>query len=272
MSRPIPHWPGRLLLCLATVTALLALPGGASAELVRTLEIGGDYASLRDADVDTLICHANGQFARLMISQPYVWDWRIEAGRTSRFDEVSFGFGTSITRHLPRAWNFSLGVGTGTGEILAPEYRFDASVGKGLLHETPLILTLGYTRIQSRGENRSDGVGLGLQYYFTEHWILGGHYLYDMGHPGDTISRSGGVGLTYSVWRRTDIGVGATFGKVSYMLIGQGQALVNYDSRGYNAGWSQWLSDDAGFNLRVDYGLWANIRTWGVTLSFFKEW
>lgn len=250
---------------LITLAVFLATAAGAQ-ELVRTVELGFSYGEY-DGDLGV----SRGQSLGLLISRPYVWDWRIGVGRAHRFHTDGSAIGTSLTRHLPGGVSASLGFGRGKGGVVLSDYRFDASLGVGVLPRRQLLLNLGYTRNQSEGENYSDGVGLGASWYLGR-WILGGHFLHDTGYPGKTISRSGGVSLTYSLWRKLDLGAGITFGKVSYTLVSPGFAHVDYSANGSFAGVNWWAGERWGVNLRLDYGETDFYRFRGFTFGVFREW
>ncbi len=256
--------------CIVFGTLLLLLTGSGAVraqerEITRTLSAGFGYGEY-DGDLGV----ARGQSLGLLVSRPFVWDWRVNVGRAHRFDTDGWGVGTSITRHWPSSFNASLGFGKGEGSVVLADYRFDASVGIAVLPQRQLLLNLGYTRNQSAEENYSDGVRLSATWY-RGRWIMGANYLHDTGYPGKTTSRSGGVGLTYSLWRLMDIGGGYNWGKVSYMLVGPGQALVNYSARGFFLGGSRWFDDSWGINLRLDYGETDFYEFRGFNLGVFKE-
>jgi YaiO family outer membrane protein len=258
----------RALRCVILGTLLLLVMGGsvrAQNDLTRTVDIGFGYG-----EYDGTLGVARSQSLGLFVSRPYVWDWRINLGRAHRFHTDGWAVGTSFTRHLPRGFNVSVGVGRGSGGVVLADYRFDASVSAGLLPDRQLLLTLSYTRNQSAEVNYSDGVSLGASWY-RGRWILGGHFLHDTGYPGKTISRSGGVSLTYSLWRLMDIGGGYTWGDVSYILLNPGEAHVNYSAEGYFLNASRWFGKDWGVNLRLDYGETDFYHFRGFNLGAFKE-
>jgi YaiO family outer membrane protein len=227
------------------------------------LEVGGGFAQYSDD-----MGRADGEFLRATFSRPWRYSLVLDGGREARFGETSYGGGVTYTRFLPGRTNFSIGLSSGTGEFLAPRYRLGASFSGSVLS---VVTTVGYLRTQSKAENSSDGYSLGLLRY-TGHWILGASGRLDVGHPGNTKSTTWGAGLTYYVWRETYIGVSADFGDVSYMLVGKDKALVDYDSKGYNLGISQWLTSNAGFNLKLSYGETSFYNVRGATISLFREW
>jgi YaiO family outer membrane protein len=261
----------RRALCLLRSVLVVALAVGGPAvlaaatempPLVRSVEAGGAWGHYTEGYGD-----ANGQFVRGALWRPDRWAWRVEVGRSERFGDRSLDGGASYARWFGRT-SATLGASSGTGEFIAHRYRLDASVSRPL---AGVVTTLGYTRIQSKGDNRSDGLGLSLVRY-TPHWVLNAQGRYDLGQPGNTRSTSGGVGISYVVWRRTSFGVGYDVGDVSYQLVAAGNALVDYHSTGFNAGFSQWFDGHWGLNLRAEYGDTPFYTVRGATLSIFREW
>lgn len=248
--------PGR------TTDGILRPPDKPAAPLVRAVEIGAGYGRYSDD-----IGYADGEFVRFSLSRPWRYTLTLDGGRESRFGETSWDYGITYTRFLPRLINLSAGISSGTGEFLAPRYRLGLSASASPFG---IVTTLGYLRIQSKGENSSDGLGLGLMRY-TGHWIFGVSARGDIGQPGDTFSSSAGVGITYYVWRKTYIGATADWGDVSYMLIGVGRAEVDFYSRAFTIGLSQWFTARSGANVRASYGETSFYHVKGITVSLFQE-
>jgi YaiO family outer membrane protein len=230
--------------------------------LTRSIEVGGAWGRYTEGYGD-----ADGQFLRCGLRREEQWAWRAEAGRSARFHDESLDGGLSYS-HWFGPTSLTLGVSSGTGDFIANRYRLDAAVSRPL---AGVVTTLGYTRIQSKGDNRSDGVGLSLVRY-TPHWIYSAQGRLDLGQPGATHSASGGLGLSYVVWRRMSVGVGYDVGNVSYQLVGPGEVLVDYRSSGFNLGFSQWFGAGWGLNAKVDYGDTPFYIVRGASLGIFREW
>jgi len=209
---------------------------------------------------------SDGQFLRYGISRPYDFGLTLDVGRQHRFGETSFGGGVSLNKSLPGNASVTVGLSSGTGDVLAPRYRFDVSASYPVF-ET--IVTAGYTRVQSKIENASDGYSLGLLRYFS-HWIIGGHVRTDIGYPGRTYSTTVGVGATWYTWKQLYIGGGLDWGQVSYILL-PGRAEVDYDAVGGHVGVSRWFNETSGLNVRLDYGETSFYRSGGITVSVFRE-
>ncbi|MBU8869407.1 MAG: YaiO family outer membrane beta-barrel protein [Gemmatimonadales bacterium] len=253
---------------------LIALAAGENSEdppvtnpYVRTAEIGSGLSRYTDN-----LGKGNGQFMRLSLVKDKDQSWMFETGRGHRFGETSFGYGVSHGRHVAEATNVSVGLSSGTGDFLAPEYRFDCRMDQGVLKDRNLVLSGGYTRIQSKQENSSDGFGAGAVLWLP-HWVLEARFLYDIGQPGDTDSKSWGLGATWYLYKKTYIGAGIDGGEISYMLVGPGSesALVDYDANGWNVSLQQWLTSTGGVNLRYEHGSTSYYQVDGYTFSIFKE-
>lgn len=265
----------RILLALLLTTVLIgglaapppALAQEAAAEppapLVQVISGGAGYSEFTRGYGD-----AHHIFARYSIERPYDWRWQFDVGSQARFDDNSFDFGVAFTKFLWGETHLTLGASSGTGDYIASEYRFDVSLAQPILGS---LLRLGYTREQSKAENYRDGFGVGLERWFP-HWIVGAHWRYDIGYPGETISRTVGFGVTYFTWERFYIGVGVELGDVSYMQVGPTNFLVNYDSETYELGISYWLTTNSGVNFKVNYGETDFYEVTGIELGFFKRW
>ncbi len=244
--------------------AVLAL-GGRPAHGERALEVGlehGDYSSgLEDGD---------SQFASYTWTQGPAWTLRADVSHETRFDDEGFGLGFGAIRNLGTV-RVSAGLSSGTGDVIHPEYRFDVGAALDLPVEG-LQASAGYTRLQSKDENSSDGFSAGLLYWYRGHWIFGAAGRYELGHPGDTSSSSADLSVTWFQWQRLYVGVGYRFGAVSYQLLGPTTTLVDYDETDLYATVSWHLRRDVGFNARLDnvqndvYDLTA------LRVSFFKTW
>ena len=253
---------GAALPAILLAAALSATTAWGQPPLTRSVEAGGAWGHYTEGYGD-----ADGEFVRCGLWREDRWAWHAEAGRDARFGDQSLNGGLSYSHWFGKT-SVTLGVSSGTGEFIANRYRLDAAVSRPL---AGVVTTLGYTRIQSKGENRSDGVGLSLVRYWP-HWVVSVQGRFDVGQPGSTHAPSGGVGLSYVVWRRTSIGIGYDVGKVSYQLVGPGKALVDYRSTGVNLGFSQWFGKQWGLNTRVDYGETPFYNVRGASLGIFREW
>ena len=266
----------RLVFCLLALQILPSIAwavedetgdGPAGDPYVRTAEIGSGFSRYTDN-----LGPGNNQFLRLALVKEKDHTWMFETGRERRWGETSLGFGTSYGRHVAEATAVTVGLSSGTGEFLAPEYRFDFRVDQFVLKEENLVLSAGYTRVQSKQENSSDGIGLGAAFWLP-HWVLEGHYLYDIGHPGDTISRSWGLAATWYLYKKTYIAASLSGGQVSYMLFGTGpeSALVDYEADGWNLSLQQWITSDSGINLRFGHESTSYYKLDSYTFSIFRE-
>ncbi len=250
------------LLILGSATAAV----GADFQRAASLSYGyGEY-------FDGLDDKGNGQNISFMLARPDVWSARIELGRSYTFGEEAYGIGLSYDRRLPADFNLSIGYGTGTGDLINPEYRWNVALSQYTLWEKRLHWTLGYTRTQSKFSNYSDNVGLAIEYRFAPGFTFYAQTNHDTSYPGKHISRGGGVGLGYSRWKQFELGAGISFGKVSYFITGPGAVLVNYSANGYNLGATRWLGDQYAVNLRLDYGRTSFYKFRGVTLTLLREW
>lgn len=255
-SSAAPPTPAQPASGLPVTPAATAGPG-----LTKSLELGGGLGWYSDD-----LGRADGEFVRFGLSRPYDFGVTFDVGRQARFGETSVGGGVSFTKDFKGDRSVSVGIGSGTGN-LAPRYRFDISVRQTLFD---IIFSAGYTRIQSKEDNRSDGISFGATRWFP-HIIVGASVRRDYGYPGRTESDGVGVGVTWYQWKKLYIGGGVDWGDVSYQIL-PGQVITDYSSVGYNLGFSRWFNERSGLNLRVDYGETSFYESGGFTVSWFREW
>lgn len=258
--RPIWGLLGVLLLSLCPV----ANPAGAAEDLW-TLEAGLEQAQFTDA-----LGPGNGQFLRLTWERPRSHTLALGLGRAHRWDDTSLDAAALYTRHLRPDTDLWLGLGGGTGDFIAPEYRLDAGVLRKFLPGDTLHLSAGYTHIQSKEENSTDGLLAGASWYL-EHWLLSGVFHYDIGQPGDTVSRTWVWDVTWYRYRDVYLGAGYSDGSASYVLVGPGRPLIDYRVEGWRALASKWLGADWGGHLRYDHTWTSYYTVDSYTVSVFKE-
>jgi YaiO family outer membrane protein len=215
--------------------------------------------------------HLDGEFVRYRVSRPFVDSWRLELGHAARFGDSGLGIGGSYQRNLRRDTTVSAGLSTGGGDVIFPDVRIDLGAEHGLLNGDPLVASLGYTHIESKAVNSSDGFGLGLRYYrggFIGS-VLG---RLDIGQPGSTTTKLAQLGLIYGIYRRLYVGATYEFGDVSYVLVGPSEALVGFGSRGWTVDGTLYVRRDWGIGARVTSYDTDVYDLWSVTLRVFKEW
>jgi len=257
-------------LAIALLVALTAAPIAAAAQeapaLTHLLEIGGEFGVYSDD-----LGEADAEFLAYTLARPERWSLRLDLGRAARFDDEGVSGGITLTGVLPRGLALSAGVAGGTGDVIDADWRFDA----GLLAPLPggrCLLNLGYTRVQSKDVNKSDGYGAGLSCYSGDHWLLAAGARYELGYPGRTESSSLDLSVTWFRWLDLYLGAGARFGSVSYQLIGPGSAIVDYDETAWYLLATRYVRPDWGFTARfeqADNDVYT-LRT--VRVSLFKEW
>jgi YaiO family outer membrane protein len=232
--------------------------------IVRYLELGGEYTHFTNDYGD-----GNSQFMAYSLSRENDFLLRFDLGRAARFGEQGMGCGASLTAYLPDGHFLGFGGSTGTGKAVFPKYRLDAFFGRGFLAEDNLQLTLGFIHEESKDVNKFDRYACALTWYAGPHWILGAHFNYDVGQPGDTITKSGGVGAMVGTWEERYVGASVEFGDVNYTRVGPSSYLVDYEQILVKAYFTEYFGPKAGMNLRLDWGSNDFYDLYGASLSFF---
>ncbi len=229
--------------------------------LVRTVTAGfgwGEYTGDTNPN--------NGQFVSVAFSRPGRHAYNIGVGRQERFTQKGYGIGAGYTHVIDPATSLSVGANTGTGD-LTPKYRLGVSGSRSVKGN---VVTLGLSHEQSKVDIKTNGVHVGVTRWLA-HFIFsaGGSVYY--GTPGKTTSPSFTLGATYYIWQRLYAGVGFSHGRVSYLVLGPEDILVNYDSTGYNVGVSYWIDGKSGLNVGFDYGDTDFFIVRGYNLSYFRQ-
>lgn len=270
---PPPSGPRARTPAVAAVLAALALGAAATPAAAQLpgwelgAEVGGSFGRYSDDLGD-----ADAQFARLRAGRPWKEQWQFEVGRAARFNDQGIGLGMAYRRHLRRDTRWSVGASTGTGDVLFPRWRVDLGLDHGLLAQDRLIVAMGYMHAQSKAENSVDGFSTGLTLYGPRGWIASAFGRIDIGHPGQTTSRSGGFGLMWNQWRRWTIDSSYEAGDVSYVLVAPGNALVNFQSQTWRVGASAYLGERWGISARYEQVDADVYDLWTVGGHVFVEW
>ncbi len=259
-----------LALCGSAVLIALLFALPARADEVpwrRTLEAGAGFGRYTAG-----LGNADDQSLRFTLARPFRESWSVSAGRASRFGETAAGFGVAHQRWLSRTFAVRAGFSGGTGEVLFPRYRIDAGIECATLSGNALVADLGWNRTQSHAENRADGFGLGLRYWFPGPWVASADGRIEVGYPGRTTSRSIGGGLTYARYKQLYLGVDAHAGTVAYTLLAPGEAFVDYWTRGIGAGASVYFGPDLAVSARFELADTEIYDQRSVSVKLMREW
>jgi len=256
------------LFILLTVTGVLAADDEESSPPdTRYLEAGTSFTHFTSDLQD-----GNTQSLALIFSRDWSYLLRLDAGRSARWGDEGFGFGTLFTTYFARSWSVEVGVSTGSGEFILPDYRVDLSVGKAFLQQRNLLTSIRYVREQSKGLNYYDRMAASLTWWASNHWIFGGHFNYDIGQPGDTVTKSGGLEVTWFNWKQRFIGAAVELGDINYTQVGQTDFLVAYEQVSANVHLTQHFTPTTGLIVRGDWATNDLFDLYGISVSYFTEW
>lgn len=250
---------------IALVLLLVAAPAGAERQYA--IETGAGFT-----DYSGDLGDGNDQFVAFSAARRGVDRWRLDFGHAARFGDEGVGFGASYTREVATGLGLSAGLSTGTGEVIFPDLRLDLGLRRDGFLGTPAILRVGYTRLESKSENRSDGGEVGL------FWPVGGGLdlfaseRVELGRPGDTVSHSLNVGARYGRWRRWYVGASFRVGETSYVLIAPDDPRVDFSSRSWTFDATWYVRQDRGLSLRYEHFDSDVYDLRGVGLRAFLEW
>ncbi len=260
--------PRRVAFVLALLgTVVGAVPAARAADRQWGIEVGTEFGDYTEG-----LGRLDGQFVALHTERPWIDHLRLEIGRAARFGDEGLGVGLLYGRHLSRHDVLSVGVAAGGGDVIQPDLRLDLGWRHLGLLDDRLIFDLGYTHLESKGENSSDGVGSGIVYRLGGRWSVGVDGRVDVGQPGSTTGHTLAASLLYGIYKRFYAHLRAETGRVAYTLVGTGSALVEYDSQGVRAGASLYLREDRGVSAEFS---WLDTEVYdlrSVSLRLFRNW
>ncbi len=263
--------------CLFTALSVIAAAGtavasddGESGETFPRMtrwEAGADFTHFTNG-----YGNGNYEFLGATLSREWSYTLRFDLGRAERFGDVGIGAGASLTRYLSGRWSATAGINAGSGDFVLPQYRINMAIARAFLPERNLSAEIGYVREQSKGDNYFDRIAVSTTWYTGPHWMLSGYFHYDLGQPGDTRTRFGGIGVTWYTWRRTYLGGLFQYGDISYTQVGPESFLVSYAEALFRVYYTAYFSREYGLNLRLDAGRNDFYDILGVSAGLFREW
>jgi len=257
-----PRVLGTVLLTLVVVPATAAAD-----DTVESIQLGLDVGRYTED-----LGGAESGFVAYTRERSGVDRWRFDLGFASRFDDTGLGVGASYGRHLGANTLVSAGLSTGGGDVVQPDLRFDMGLRRTALLDGRLLVDLGYTHIENKGDNSSDGVGAGLLYSLGGGWSVGADGRVDIGQPGDTQGHTVAVSLLYGIYRKLYLSARAETGRVAYLLVGPSDALVEFDSRGLRLGATWYVQEDRGVGVEFSVLDTEVYDLTNVGLRAFREW
>jgi len=251
---------------LVLAAATFAPASAQEAPTVYYVEGGLDFSHFSDP-----YGNGNGQWLVFILSQPANYSLRFDLSRAERWGDEGVGGGLLAQKFIDRL-TLGASVSGGGGKFIYPDYRVDASVGYGFLAEGNLQITLAYLHEQSKAENSYDRGAVSANYYMKSHWIFGGYFNYDVGQPGDTVTKSIGLGATWYTWQKRYIGGMASYGDVNYVQISDVDFLVAFKNFSVRLYYSEYFNPTFGTNIKLDYGTNEYFDVYGISISVFKSW
>jgi len=208
----------------------------------------------------------NGQFVSVTFNRPGKHSYAVDVGRQQRFTQTGYGIGANYTHILDAATSVTVGGNTGTSDLL-PYYRLGVTGTRSLAGN---VVSAGLSYEKSKVGIKSTGIHAGISRWLA-HWILNAGGSVYFGNPGNTTSPSLNLSATWYNWKKIYVGAGITFGRVSYLVLGPTDALVDYNSTTYNLGASYWIDGGSGVNAGFDYGDSDFYTVRGWSLSYFRR-
>jgi YaiO family outer membrane protein len=247
--------------------ALVAFASVARAERDQSIEVGAGLSEYTEN-----LGGGNDQFVAWSTMRRSVDRLRLDVGHSERFEDDGIGLGLLYEREIARRLGLSLGVSTGTGDVIFPDLRLDIGVRRDDFLGTAAILRLGFTHFDYKSANTSDGGELGIFWPLNHRWGVSVSERIDIGQPGDTFSNSTNLGVRWGKWRRYYLGSSVHFGETSYVLLAPGQPQIDFSSWSWDVSGTWYQREDRGVSLRFEIFESDVYDLWGLSARVFREW
>ena len=271
---------------LLLLSLMLCLASGASH--AATLRIADDY-SIIEADpvfrsTGVVEAGANyhdvtndfgnwfGQYLKGEIQTDPNNRWNAELLNQRAFNDQGFYGAIGNTHVFNKDWYSIVNIGAGNGGEVLPRYRVDAFLNRKWLSNRQLVTTVGLGYFKAMEIYTDQSLFLGASYYFqTIPWIIQGGIRFNSSDPGGVNSSSQFVAVTQGRNKEHFVTLRYGFGEEAYQLVGEGQALSDFNSQVASVQVKKWVGEDWGFNTQAERYHNPNYDRTGVTFGFFKE-
>jgi YaiO family outer membrane protein len=227
------------------------------------IEIGGMYLNYGSGISDWRSLVVRTQFVR---GPRMVWSG--EAVAEERFGEPSFAYKIQHQADFG-AWITRVSGRTSNGGFYNPRYRFDAMVGRKILPQRQLILTVGGFHREVRDGHRDTGVNAESQWYLRSWLIAQAGLRFQVSNPGQAVSRYQDFAMTIGRYGRALVVLAGGFGTEAYQIIDPLVIYTDFSSYGVRMTYRQWLTRGTGFSLTGSFYSNPFYQRKGVELSFF---
>ncbi len=260
----VRSWPiiGAVCLCLATTP--VSTPQARIVPEVE-VEVRGVYKDLSDGFANT-----RGVNLITRISRHPQRQWVFEASHLDRFGEGGTFLSGMVRQAFGPVFYANLAGGVGLDGFFWPAYRIDASVGRHWLAQQNLLTAVGVGYVEAKDDHQDIRYFADLTYYLNPPWVVQTGMAVNDSDPGNLLSASGYVALSY-VGERRFIVAKISGGNQSYQALGAQRAVVDFPFHAYRLHWKEHLGTRWGISVVGESFLSDVYDEHGVEIGFFYE-
>ncbi len=258
-----------LFACLGVVPAVAQEDATEQALALRQsdfIEFGVSYDRLTDGQDDW-----NGQFVRANIGLTQRDRLDFELASQDHFDDRGTLLSAGITHIFNEDWYGRFALGTSSGGFFLPRWRADASISRKWLPRRNLVTTLGAGYYEAKDEHSDRNLSLSMLYYFEAPFILEFGARLTESDPGSVDSERYFGAINWGRVKDRFVTLKYESGEEGYQLLAPQAAVVDFDSDELTLVWREWVSNDYGFNVRLQHYSNPFYDRDGVEFSLFLD-
>ena len=168
-------------------------------------------------------------------------------------------------------WFTFASIGGGTGDYFLPDLRLDAMVGKAWLQKRNLVTTVGLMYADSKSIYHDVALTGGIIAYFPGVTVEGGGRV-NWSSPGDVAAGRGYGAITIGRDRQRFLTLRGSGGYEGYQLTGETATEQKFQSGELSLSWREWVSDQLGTFVQLDWYDNPYYTRTGVTIGLFRHW
>jgi YaiO family outer membrane protein len=197
--------------------------------------------------------------------------WNVYLQNQKAFHDNGTFLSVGNTHTFNDRWYSQAALGVGTDTSFLPRVRGDASLSRRWLDQGNLVTTGGVSFTKASETYTGYGLFAGASYYFNGPFVLQGGVRVEMSNPGQVISNSEFIALTYGYQKSFYLTASAGIAHEAYQILNSGSINNEFNSHTFSLSWRQWLGEDWGFNLAGEYYKNPFYDRTGTIVSVFKE-
>lgn len=194
-----------------------------------------------------------------------------EVARQTEYGEVGTSFVLGHVREYDDDWIASGFAATSDGGFFLPRLKLDMSLGRKVLADKSLVLSLGLGANRAKDGHHDGSVIAGAVWYAAPRWVVDGGIRWNRSYPGSVDGYRPYLALTWGEHKHQLLTARAEVGNEAYQVIGQNASVSDIRSQSISLKWRQWLAPGYGFAMGIEHYHSPYYRRTGVDASVFTE-